>query len=68
MWHGDTNAYMVLQSSEEVRQKPPPLTPARGLDEVELRGDLNHQNLGKQLIFLEPADLIIPYLLLQFIF
>uniref|UniRef100_A0AC11CMU9 Uncharacterized protein n=1 Tax=Ovis aries TaxID=9940 RepID=A0AC11CMU9_SHEEP len=68
VWHDDTNAHTVLQSSEEVRQKPPPLTPARGSDEVELRGDLNHQNLGKQLSFLEPADLIMPYLLLQFIF
>ncbi|KAG5198904.1 hypothetical protein JEQ12_007500 [Ovis aries] len=38
VWHGDTNAHTVLQSSEEVRQKPPPLTPARGSDEVELRG------------------------------
>ncbi|NP_001400583.1 immunoglobulin light chain variable region precursor [Bos taurus] len=34
VWHGDTNAYTELQTSEEVRQKPPPLTPARGLDEV----------------------------------
>ncbi|KAG5198902.1 hypothetical protein JEQ12_007498 [Ovis aries] len=38
VWHDDTNAHTVLQSSEEVRQKPPPLTPARGSDEVELRG------------------------------
>ncbi|KAG5198917.1 hypothetical protein JEQ12_007513 [Ovis aries] len=38
VWHGDTNAHTVLQSSEEVRRKPPPLTPARGSDEVELRG------------------------------
>ena len=68
VWHGDTNAHTVLQTSEEEQSKHPPLTPARGSDEVELRGDLNHQNLGKQLIFLEPADLIIPYLLLQFIF
>ncbi|KAI4536465.1 hypothetical protein MG293_013857 [Ovis ammon polii] len=38
VWHGDTNAHTVLQSSEEARQKTPPLTPARGSDEVELRG------------------------------
>ncbi|KAI4557556.1 hypothetical protein MJT46_014235 [Ovis ammon polii x Ovis aries] len=38
VWHGNTNAHTVLQSSEEVRQKPPPLTPARGSDKVELRG------------------------------
>ena len=56
MWHGDTNAHTVPKSSEEARQKPPPLTPAHGSDEVELRGDLNHQNLGKQLSFLEPAE------------
>ncbi|KAG5198909.1 hypothetical protein JEQ12_007505 [Ovis aries] len=37
VWHGDTNAHTVPQSSEEARQKPPPLTPARGSDEVELR-------------------------------
>ncbi|KAI4536467.1 hypothetical protein MG293_013859 [Ovis ammon polii] len=38
VWHDDTNAHTVPQSSEEARQKPPPLTPARGSDEVELRG------------------------------
>ncbi|XDB59019.1 hypothetical protein AB1E18_012424 [Capra hircus] len=34
VWHGDTNAHTVLQTSEEEQQKHRPLTPARGSDEV----------------------------------
>ena len=67
VWHGDTNAHTVPQSSEEARQKPPPLTPARGSDEVELGVTSNCQIFGKHLIFLKPADFIM-YLLLQFSF
>ncbi|XP_070330766.1 immunoglobulin lambda-1 light chain-like [Odocoileus virginianus] len=37
VWHGGSNAYTALQTREEVRQKPP-LTPARGSDEVSFRG------------------------------
>ncbi|KAB0358040.1 hypothetical protein FD754_002196 [Muntiacus muntjak] len=33
LWHGGTNAHTALQTSEEVRQKPP-LMPARSSDEV----------------------------------
>ncbi|XP_055260603.1 immunoglobulin gamma-1 heavy chain-like [Moschus berezovskii] len=30
VWRGDANVYTALQTSEEVRHYPPPLTPARG--------------------------------------